>query len=215
VHLFIGNVPKKSSDAPGQKKMIFRAVMATRAEAGTGMGGRWKYLLISLAFSALLALVYYRELWILHDAGGNISGAIEGMFTILISLVFAIVGVYLIVLVLHPHFSKRPEPASLKKIRDNVGEDTSREEIIDLLSDLECDKEVKEYMNTIGVKADIAITLAIALVAFFFGVFGYLMAFTIEYSSNPDIPMVSFCFMFNIFSCVFTILKTMKVAWDV
>jgi hypothetical protein len=207
----------RKSDEPGHYKMIFGAIRRSRKTDGrpADRTDRIKYLAVSLVFSAVLAFVFDRTLDELHEVGGNLSGAMEGMFTLLITLVFAIVGVYLIVLVLHPHFKKMPVPASFKKISDRITDDITKEDLVEMVRSLETDEEVEAYINTFGVKADIALTLSISLVAFFFGVYGYAKAYTIEYNSDPNILLVSLCFMFMVFACIYTILKTMKVVWDV
>jgi len=183
----------------------------------TGALGRFKYMGVALAFAAALAAVFDRGVRGLADAGGDLPGALDGMFALLMPLVFAIVGVYLIVLVLHPHFKKAPMPDSIMRMRQGMGaEGRTREGIEEYATVLGSDdEEVRAYVDSFVVKADIAVTLAISLAAFFFGVYGYIRSFTIAHGGDPGMLSVSLCFMFMVFACVYTILKTMKVVWDV
>ena len=176
-----------------------------------------KYFVLPLVFAAALAVLFYCNLQKLNDLGGDVSNAMEAMFTLLLSLVFAIIGVYLVIHVLHPYFGKRPVPAKLEKIIDEeTDSDMTREEIHEFLEDLRLnDEEIREYSDSIDVKTEIAVTLGLALVAFFLGIYGYIASFTIMYDDAPNILGISFCFMFIIFSIIYIVLKTMKVVWDV
>jgi len=176
-----------------------------------------RYTVIPLLFATALAILFDSNLHKLHDMGEEISGVMEGTFTILMSLIFAIIGVFLVVHVLHPNFGKRPVPAKLKDVAAESGtDDMTREELLEFVTELGSDdKEIEEYLNTIDVKTDVAVTLGLALVAFFFGMYGYLASFTIGYEATPNLLWVSFSFMYIVFSIVYTILRTMKVVWDV
>jgi len=176
-----------------------------------------KYTIIPLIFAAALAILFDNNLHKLHDLGEEISGVMEGTFTILLSLIFAIIGVYLVVHVLHPNFGKRPVPAKLRHIAAEKGaEDMNREELFEFVTELGSgDEEIEEYLDTIDVKTDVAVTLGLALIAFFLGMYGYVASFTIGYAANPNLLWISLCFMYVIFSIVYTILRTMKVVWDV
>jgi hypothetical protein len=176
------------------------------------------YLGAAAAFAIVLGIVFDRNIWKLYSAGGDLPGVLEGIFTILLTIIFAVISVYLLVHVLHPYFSKRQMPASLQRIisDENIVEDMSREELLGFVKDLASkDEDIKAYVKTIGVKSDIAVTLATSLVAFFLGMYGYMVSFTIGYDSEPNIISVTICFIFIIFSSVYMILKTMKVVWDV
>ncbi|MCL2031913.1 MAG: hypothetical protein FWG96_01365 [Methanomassiliicoccaceae archaeon] len=198
---------------------LFKVIRKRKRKVGKLMNSvdRALYMGVSLAFAAVLAFIFDMNLRKLFDAGGDLTGAMDGMFALLIPLVFAIIGVYLIILVLHPHFKKRAIPDSIKRIGQDIDAgNMTREKLEEYVSGLRADdEEVREYINTFGVKADIAMTLAISLVAFFLGAYGYIRSFTIGYESDPNILPVSLCFMFIIFAIVYTILKTMKVIWDV
>jgi len=179
---------------------------------------RIKYVVISVIFAVVLALVFDNTLRRLHAMGGNLPGAIEGVFSLLIPIVFAIIGVYLVVHVLHPNFGKRPVPASLRKVMEDeeVIEDMTKEELIEFVRDLASkDEEIKMYLNTVSVKTDIATTLGISIVAFFAGMYGYMTSYTIEYGGTANVLPVSLCFMFVVFSTVYMILRTMNIVWDV
>ncbi|MDR0508963.1 MAG: hypothetical protein LBG63_03970 [Candidatus Methanoplasma sp.] len=179
---------------------------------------RVKYIGISVIFAAVLAAVFDSTLRRLHEMGGNLPGAIEGVFSLLIPIVFAIIGVYLVVHVLHPNFGKRPMPASLRKVieNDEVAENMTRDELLEFVKNLASkDEEIKTYLNTVSVKADIATTLGISIVAFFAGIYGYMTSYTIGYEGTMNILPVSLCFMFIVFSTVYMILKTMNIVWDV
>jgi predicted PurR-regulated permease PerM len=113
-----------------------------------------KYFVLPLVFAAALAVLFYYDLQKLYDLGGDLSDVSVGMFTLLLSLVFAIVGVYLVIHVLHPYFGKRPVPAKLEKIIDEeTDSDMTREELHDFLEDLRSnDEEIREYSDSIDVK---------------------------------------------------------------
>ena len=180
--------------------------------------GHISYIIISIIFAVVLAVVFDNNIRMLYSEGGDLPAVVDGMFSLLMTLTFAIIGVYLVVHVLHPNFGKKAVPDSIRKMAedDKVTEDLSREELINLVRDLESnDEEVREYMNTIGVKADVATTLGAALLAFFFGMYAYITSYTIGYAGSPNILPISICFMYIIFANVYMILKTMKVIWDV
>lgn len=175
-----------------------------------------RYTGIPLIFAVVLALVFHSNLQKISDHGGDIANIMEGTFTILLSLIFAVIGVYLVIHVLHPYFGKRPVPTKLKNVAtENDAEDITVVEFIELAKDLRSDREVEEYLDTIVVKADIAVTLGFSLAAFFFGMYGYMASSTVGYDASPNFLWISLCFMFLVFSIVYTILKTMKVVWDV
>ena len=211
-------VPKKKREPVDVLKRVFR-IHSHNKKGGvlSRTLNRLIYMAVALVFALVLATVFYSSLWRMHDSGLIVSGVMEGTFTIMMSLTFAIIGVYLVVHVLHPHFGKRPVPKSLEKVIEecNVSDDMTRDDLICVIKEAEADEEIKAYLDTLGVKTDIAVTLFIALVAFFLGMYGYLAAFTVELDQTPDILGISFCFMFTIFSGVYMILKTMKVVWDV
>lgn len=200
-------------------KRIFKMASDPKTKGGRAMklANRIKYIGISLAFAAVLAAVFDKNLRKLYGMGGDLPSTLESMFTILMSMIFAIIGVYLVVHVLHPNFGKRPMPASLKKaVEGEDVTDMTKDELLQFIRDLESnDEEIRAYMDTIGIKTDIAVTLGMALAAFFFGMYGYMTSYTIGYESAPNILPVSLCFMFIIFSSVYMILKTMRVVWDV
>jgi len=212
-------VPRKNSDSSEFLKKVFRLPEPQkRSGRRSRIFDRVKYLALSAVFAIVLAVVFDRTLRNLHDMGGDIPGAIEGVFSILMPIVFAIIGVYLVVHVLHPHFGKRPVPDSLKSImeEDKVPDNMAREELLEFIKELESkDEDVRTYLDTVSVKSDIAVTLGASIVAFFFGMYGYMTSYTIGYEGTPNILPVSLCFMYVTFSIVYTILKTMKVVWDV
>lgn len=174
-----------------------------------------KYFVFSTLFAIILALMFDRLLRNLFNEGGDAAGMVNGMFTMVISLVFAVLGVYLVILVLHPRFVKRPIPKSLRKIleENTIPEDMCREEIVEFISDLEAnDSEIKEYLDSLSVKSDIAVTLAMSLMALFLGIYAYMVSYSITYG---DITAITLCFAFTMFSMVYIILKTMRVVWEV
>ena len=175
-----------------------------------------KYIGIPFVFAFILAVLFYKNLQRILDAGGDLSDIMDGTFTLLLSLIFAIIGVYLVIHVLHPSFGKRPVPAKLEKIVDEKAtEDMTRDELLEFVNDLGSDdEEISGYIDTITVKADIAVTLGLALAAFFCGMYGYMESSVAAYHT-PDILIMSLSFMFVIFSIIYTMLKTMKVVWDV
>jgi hypothetical protein len=213
------DVPKKNRDATAILRKIFKIRESRKKRDGRHKGviGRITFIAVAVVFAFILGFIFDRNLWRLYNAGGDLPGAIEGMFTILMSLTFAIIGVYLVVHVLHPHFGKMPLPNKLKEVfkEERFHEDMTREELTDIVEELGSNDEVKAYIDTFSVKSDIAFTLAMSLVAFFAGMYGYMTSITIGYDSSPNIFSVSACLTIIIFSNVYMILKTMKVVWDV
>ncbi|AIZ56918.1 hypothetical protein Mpt1_c10500 [Candidatus Methanoplasma termitum] len=210
-------MPKKSREPADILRKVLRVRNPDEGGRLSKIAGKAVYVVTSLAFAFILSIVFHNGLWRLHNAGSDVSGVMEGTFTILVSITFAIVSVYLVVNVLHPHFKKKPVPKSLESIikECNISDDMTREDLICIIKKAEEDEEIKAYIGTIGVKSDIAITLLTALIAFFLGMYGYIASFTVELDAAPDILVISFCFMFVVFSGVYMILKTMKIVWDV
>ena len=211
-------VPREKRTSIGFLMKIFRIRADPKGGRRSRSENRLTYVAIAILFAVVLGFVFDRDLLKIYQMGGNLSGAMSGIFTLLMSITFAIISVYLVVHVLHPHFVKRPVPASLQKIikEEKIREDMTRDELFDFVKELEQnDEEIKAYLDTARVKSDIAITLAAALMAFFVGMYGYMTSFTIVYESDPNLIIVSLCFMYIIFSNVYTILKTMSVVWDV
>jgi len=198
---------------------MFRVPEAnTKSGMVKGFVGKVKYICISVLFASVLALAFDRNLNKLYEVSGDLPSAVEGVFSILIGIIFAVIGVYLVVHVLHPHFGRRPLPTSLAKFIENseAVEDMDGDELLEAVNNLASkDEEVKSYLNTVAVKTDIAVTLGASLIAFFLGMYGYMLSYTIGYEGEPNILPVSICFAYIIFSVVYTILKTMKVVWDV
>jgi len=218
-HGIRGHVAQKNRNSSA----ILRKIFSIAPDPGTKGGklmrsvNRLKYVGISVIFAVILAFVFDRNIWKLYNGGGDLQNALDGMFSLLMTLTFAIMGVFLVVHVLHPHFGKRPVPASLKDAvgDQSVTENMSREELLGFIKELESDEEIKAYMETIGVKSDIALTLGIALLAFFFGMYGYMTSYTIGFEGSPNLLPISLCFFYIISSNVYMILKTMNVVWDV
>ena len=210
---------KRNRDSSEVLKKVFRLPQAQKK------GGRRRktvnqirYIAVSGFFAVIISLVFDRNLWDLYNKGGDLTSAVEGVFSFLIPIIFAIISVYLIVHVLHPHFGKRPVPESLKKIIDenNIPDNLEKDEMYDFVKDLVVnDEEIRTYLDTVNVKSDIAVTLGTSLVAFFAGMYAYVAAYTLEYADPPGILTISVCFAVIVFSVVYTILKTMKVLWDV
>lgn len=215
----IGNhVPKKRRSTSDILKRTFRLDSRKKGVIRSKYSDRTLYIIISAIFAVVLAVVFDNNIRALYNRGGDLPTVVDGMFSLLMTLTFAIIGVYLVVHVLHPNFGKKSVPASIKKVTEDnkIAEDMSREELIEFIKDLESsDEEVKAYMNTIGVKADVATTLGAALLAFFFGMYAYITSYTIGYEGSPNILPISLCFTYIIFANVYMILKTMKVIWDV
>ncbi|MCL1810855.1 MAG: hypothetical protein FWG41_01330 [Methanomassiliicoccaceae archaeon] len=216
------NVPRKSRGSSEILKRMFRISPDPHTKSGRLMRSvsRIKYIGIAVAFAAILGIVFDKNIWKLYNAHGDLPNALEGMFSILMSLTFAIIGVYLIVHVLHPHFGKKPMPATIERImeEDQAVESMSRDELLEFVKGLgTSDKEIEAYLKTISVKRDVAVTLGMSLVAFFLGMYGYMTSYTIglEAGIDPNILPVSICFGYIIFSNVYMILKTMNVIWDV
>jgi len=211
-------VPKKKRDPLEILERIFKVSSKKRKSAlRSKYADRVAYIIISIVFAVILAIVFDNNIRRLYSEGGDLPMVMDGMFSLLMTLTFAIIGVYLVVHVLHPNFVKRSVPDSIKKVAEDerIADEMTREELIDFVKDLEKDEEVRAYMKTIGVKSDVATTLGAALLAFFFGMYAYMTSYTIGYDGPPNILPVSLCFMYIIFANVYMILKTMKVIWDV
>jgi len=212
-------VAKKNRDSSEVLKKVFR-LPRSQVKGGRRrkLVNQLRYIAVSVMFAAIISLVFDRNLWDLYNKGGDLTSAVEGVFSFLIPIIFAIISVYLIVHVLHPHFGKRPVPESLKKIidEDNIPDNLERDEMYEFVKDLVVnDEEIRTYLDTVNVKSDIAVTLGTSLVAFFAGMYAYVAAYTLEYANPPGILTISVCFAVIVFSVVYTILKTMKVLWDV
>ena len=210
---------KKKRDSSEVLKKVFRLPQSqTKGGRRRKRVNQLRYIAVSVMFAAIISLVFDRNLWDLYNKGGDLTSAVEGVFSFLIPIIFAIISVYLIVHVLHPHFGKRPVPESLKKIieEDNIPDNLERDEMYEFVKDLVVnDEDIRTYLDTVNVKSDIAVTLGTSLVAFFAGMYAYVAAYTLEYADPPGILTISICFAVIVFSVVYTILKTMKVLWDV
>ena len=213
------NVSKKNRNTTETLKKVFRIPEAqTRGGKVRAFVGKGKYIAVSLLFASVLAAAFNRNLNRLYEVGGDLPSAVEGVFSILIGIIFAVIGVYLVVYVLHPHFGRKPLPISIVKFIENseAVENMDGDEILEAVNNLASkDEEVRLYLDSVAVKTDIAVTLGASLIAFFLGMYGYMLSYTIGYEGEPNILPVSICFAYIIFSVVYTILKTMKVVWDV
>ena len=64
---------------------MFRVKMSTNQKKDrrkTRTTSRLKFIAASIAFAIILGAVFDRNLWKLFNAGGNLPGTIEGMFTV-------------------------------------------------------------------------------------------------------------------------------------